>query len=1482
MTTIGPPGRRSRVVHPRAGLRLCGGVFMALAWLAVCAAQAQTLGTSTLLVGPAAGTNSVLLDITGAWTGAANANWLQLSSANSAGAGNANVIFTFTANTNSTRSGTLTIAGQTLTVMQAGSNYVAAEPVTTLASNNLNEPYGVAVDGAGNVYIADTYNSEIKEWSAANGVTTLVSTNLSYPVGVAVDGAGNVYIADTDHSQIKKWSAAGGLTTLVSSGLSYPYGVAVDGAGDVYIADTENNEIKKWSVAGGLTTLVSNGLSYPSGVAVDGAGNVYIADTDHSAIKKWSAGQSNPATLVSNGLAYPSGVAVDGAGNVYIADTYNSALKEWTAANSNVTTLVSNGLFYPYGVAVDGAANFYVADTLDNAIKEQPYAFVATNNIVESDAAGSDVLRAVLNPPTPSLLAPFAPVSENTNWLAINGVTNGVVSFSFSNNIAGSNRMGGILLLGRSISVTQIVPPPQAITQPATAVTSNSATLNALITPGGAAATVYFAYGTNANYGNSTAGTNLAGGTNAIYVSSSVSGLLPATVYHFEAIASNSTGTVSGGDLTFTNNNAGTSPLATTSLVEGPAAGTDSVVVSFTTVGTNNSTNNWLHLSAANQSVPGGTNVAFSYDANTNVTRSGTLTIAGQTLTVTQAGANYVATVAATPLVSLNLSNPYGVAVDGAGNVYIADSGNNAIKEWTAANNSVITLVSSGLNNPYGVAVDGAGNVYIADSGNNAIKEWIKASGSVTNLVSSNLSYPSGVAVDGSGNVYIADTENSAIKEWSPGQTNPVTLVSSNLSYPSGVAVDDAGNVYIADTKNSAIKEWTKSNGRVITLLSSNLDNPFGVAVDGSGNVYIADTFNDAIKKWTAATGGVTNLVSVNTGAPLSYPEGVAVDGSGNVYLADTGSNAVEELPRAFVNASGRTEGDAAGADELPVVLPATENLLAPFAPVSSTNWLTLSLPVTNGVVDFSFAVNTTASRTATITLLGQIIAITQGGPVFSLGTTNLLEGPAAGSNSVVLAVNPNFGTWTATANATWLHLATANQSGAGSANVVFSFDPNPGLTRAGTLTIAGQTLTVIQAGSTYVAAGSLTALLSSNLNNPVGLAVDGAGDVYIADSGGNAIMEWTPSGAVSTTLVSSNLNNPHGVAVDANGNVYIADSGHNAIKEWTKSNGTVIALVSSNLNNPLGVAVDGAGNVYIADTFNNAVKEWTPANSNVTVLVSSGLFFPSGTAVDAAGNVYIADSGHNAIKKWTAANSNITTLAPLNLNNPLGVAVDGSGNVYIADTGDSAIKKWTAANGNTATLASGLAGPSGVAVDGAGNVCLADTGSNVIAELPYAFVDPTTKYESNGAGSDQLPAVLPAAVNLSGPFTPGSDANWLVVSLPVVNGVVSFSFSNNPAASNRVSEIALLGQTIPVTQGTNATPPALGNLRMLANGVFQFSFTNNPNASYTVLSTTNLALPLSQWTAAANTLAFTNGVIQFTSPPATNAAPLFYVIRSP
>jgi DNA-binding beta-propeller fold protein YncE len=240
-------------------------------------------------------------------------------------------------------------------------------------------------------------------------------------------------------------------------------------------------------------------------------------------------------------------------------------------------------------------------------------------------------------------------------------------------------------------------------------------------------------------------------------------------------------------------------------------------------------------------------------------------------------------------VVSSGLNLPHGVAVDPSGNVYIADTFNNAIEEFVPSSNTVTTLVATGLNNPSGVAVDASGNVYIANTFNNTIEELVRSSNTLTTLVSSGLNNPYGVAVDASGNVYIADAGNNAIKEWVKSSNSVTTLVSSGLTGPYGVAVDAGGNVYIADAGNNAIEEWVQSSNTVTTLVSSGLNGPEGVAVDVRGNVYIADTFNDAVEEWVRAS----NTVAVLVPSGLTVPTGVAVDGNNNVYIANSFSNEI-------------------------------------------------------------------------------------------------------------------------------------------------------------------------------------------------------------------------------------------------------------------------------------------------------------------------------------------------------------------------------------------------------------------------------------------------------------------------------------------------------------------------------------------------------------------------------------------------------------
>jgi len=336
-----------------------------------------------------------------------------------------------------------------------------------------------------------------------------------------------------------------------------------------------------------------------------------------------------------------------------------------------------------------------------------------------------------------------------------------------------------------------------------------------------------------------------------------------------------------------------------------------------------------------------------------------------------------------------NLSNPRGLAVDSSRNLYIADSGDHVIREvatFTGLLTSFAgTLNSNGysgdggpatsahLNFPQGVAVDSSGNLYIADTGNNVIREIGPSSSKCTTplttciftiagtgtagytgdngtATSADLNGPLAVALDSSGNLYIADTGNNVIRKLvlSTGVIttvagtgaqchipNPPTATtcgdggpatSATFNTPAGIALDSSGNLYIADQADFVIREVSGGNintvagsyvagGGCQTLIASCtnggaatsalLNNPQAVAVDSSGNIYIADAGNNVIRK---VSGGTISTVVGNgtagfsgdghsaTGAELDVPNGLTFDASGTLYVDDAGNKAVRTV----------------------------------------------------------------------------------------------------------------------------------------------------------------------------------------------------------------------------------------------------------------------------------------------------------------------------------------------------------------------------------------------------------------------------------------------------------------------------------------------------------------------------------------------------------------------------------------------------------
>lgn len=295
---------------------------------------------------------------------------------------------------------------------------------------------GVAVDAAGNVYIASQYGNIVLRLDTVSGLLTLVAGNgtsglsgdngpagnaqLNQPIGIAVDSAGNVYIADGLNSRIRKVSN-GVITTVAGGGslnednvlateaqLSYPGGVAIDLAGNLYLTD-QTNRVRRVS-NGVITTVAGNGtpgfsgdggpatsaqLYLPAGVALDSAGNLYIAERGNNRIRKVSngvittiagngaagySGDNGPA--VSASLSGPFGVAVDPAGSLYIADTGNNVIRK--VSNGTITTIAGDGMVGfagddgpaagaqlngPTSVAVDSRGRVYIADSNNNRIR---------------------------------------------------------------------------------------------------------------------------------------------------------------------------------------------------------------------------------------------------------------------------------------------------------------------------------------------------------------------------------------------------------------------------------------------------------------------------------------------------------------------------------------------------------------------------------------------------------------------------------------------------------------------------------------------------------------------------------------------------------------------------------------------------------------------------------------------------------------------------------------------------------------------------------------------------------------------------------------------------------------------------------------------------------------------------------------------------------------------------------------------------------
>ena len=578
------------------------------------------------------------------------------------------------------------------------------------------------------------------------------------------------------------------------------------------------------------------------------------------------------------------------------------------------------------------------------------------------------------------------------------------------------------------------------------------------------------------------------------------------------------------------------------------------------------------------------------------------------------------------------------------------------------------------------------------------------------------LAGPVAVTIDATGNIFFTDANNNLIRKLTPAGA-VTTLAGSGaagtadgapdvaqFNVPDGICADTAGNLYVADVDNASIRKVT-STGVVSTFAglsgspgyvdaigtAARFSVPYATACDATGNVYVADA-NGRIRLITPA-GSVSTIAGngsgvesdgVGTAAGFNHPTGIAVDAAGNAYTADLVGNSIRKITAAGV----------------------------------VTTLASMSQP---GALGLDAAGNVYVGDYADQTLR----KITPGGVVSIVAGQSGVSGTTDGAGGAAQFRNP----WGVAADA--------------SGNVYVADSANNTVRK---VTSAGVVSTFAGAPLQTGANNGTTSL--ARFNGANGLAVDGSGNVYVADDGNHLVRAVTPSGSV-TTLAGSGTSGTAdgvgtaaqfrggtGVAVDTTGNVYVADQSANTIRKIT-AGGIVTTLagtagttgttdgVGTNalFNLPYDVAVDSAGNVYVSDFFNCTIRQITPAGVVSTYAGRAGtpgstnatgnaarFHNPFGLAVDTTGDVYVADNASSTVRK-IAPGAVVTTIAgqvgvygyldgngtAAIFNEPEDVAIGDNGDVFVADTGNNVVRK-IAASGAVTTVV-GTFGKSGVSV---------------------------------------------------------------------------------------------------------------------------------------------------------------------------------------
>ncbi len=1001
--------------------------------------------------------------------------------------------------------------------------------------------------------------------------------------------------------------------------LSQPDQVAVDPNGNVWVADSGNNRVEEFNDNAeylrqfGAVGSGPGQFRGPRGIAIDAAGNLWVTDGGNDRVEEFTpAGQFlvQYGSAGNEGLSFnePSGIAVAPNGLIWVVDSGGHRFVEFSSEGHFVAESPwkqeagsqSNNFDHPHGIAVNRNGEVWIADTGNDRIQ-----------VIDSKGDFRSPINLPVGTGPGQFLEPYG--------IALTPKGNLLISDR------AADRVTEISAEGEDLTKPEVI---AEFGSPGGGAEQFTGPQGIAYGPGGS---IYVANTPNqrlekwhqvkAPEGTTAAASGIK--SNSATLNGTVNPSGAATTYKFEYGTTTAYGTTvpAAGESV----GSGTRTLLEAKTISGLKAET---VYHYRVVATNS------EGTAVGQDVKFTTPLAYDRAFGTAGTGNG------------------------------QLGQPDQIAVDPAGNVWVADRENNRVEEF---NDNAEFLEQFGTKGsgagqfigPRGVAVDAAGNLWVTDGGNDRVEEFTPGGHFLTQYGSAGneglrFNEPSGIAVAPNGNIWVVDclghrfvefTSQGVFVAESPRKQEAGSQ-SDNFDHPHGIAIDRNGTVWIADTGNDRIQQVAPSGSfqSGIKLPAGagpgQFLEPYGVGITQKGNLLVTDRATDRVSELSPQGEVLAEFGGPGGGAEqFTGPQGIAYGPGGSIYVADTPADRLEKWHQVHA-----PEGSTLAASGI------------------KSNSATL-----NGTVNPSGAATTYKFEYGTTTAYGTTVPAA--GESVGSGTRTLLEPKTISGLKAETVYH--------------YRVVATNSEG----------------------TAVGQdgTFRTLVTPLTYVGSFGAEGSGAGQLLHPSAAAADAGGNVWIADTGNNRIEEFNSSGGyVRSTggLGSGNgqMNRPVGLAVDPSGKVWVVDAGNNRLEkfsatgEYLEKVGKGTGTQEGYLQSPTALAIDpGESVAIVADTGNNRIEEFKLVGGGFRRTIGSAgsgagqLSEPSSVAVGPNGTVWVADSGNNRVEEFSKTGGFLTQFGttgngPGQFQRPDAIALTSGGTVLVGDQGNGRVEEFSQA----------------------------------------------------------------------------------------------------------------------------------------------------------------------------------------------------------